>query len=444
MTAPPDLDVSQPTTADIATARDQSRFYDQAARELGKHIDELRSNVKGAGADTELAKLYSARSEFDASASHFALLASVMADCRAAGDRWLKDAPKHAELDAADKALADAKAKLAAVPDGEPTAELRAKMQAAQRTVDRLYDERQKADEAYESAVARAKAKLGDGDGNVNERNEGHSAPGAAGQTKKDGPGSSSPTPSPTAASPGAPRSAPAASPSATSKGASDLNSDALKALGGQQLQPQQMAAPQAASHAAPQAPHPAAPAAPQAGKRDRDGDDRRDGALRGLEDLLPAAALVPAAAEQPRSAAAHAPAPAHAPANALAPASATNSTGGTGTSAVNLSTASNTTGRNVPLAGAYDPSTSTSASQAGTGTAATPEAVQRAAGQPQGMPPGMPLGGMPTGGSGGGGSAREPVKRHREGSVTPGQEALDDAIPGGTILQRRTEDGGF
>lgn len=437
MTAPPDLDVSKPTTADIATARDQSRFYDHAAREIDRHIDELRSNLQGAGAEAALADLYRTRSELDASAGHFALLASVMSDIRAADDRWLKDAPKHVELDAADKALADAKAKLAAVPDGQPTAELRTKMQAAQRTVDRLYDERRKADEAYESAVARAKARLNDGDNEVVRDGSAHKAPGAGGQTKKDGPGSSSPTPPASAASPGAPRSAPPASPSATPKGASDLNSDVLKALGSQQLQPQQTAAPQAAPHAAPQAPHPAAAAAPREDKR---GDGKSDGLNLGdlgLDGLSTApAALVPAAIDQPRSVPT---APVHAPAQSPAPAP-TNSTGGSGTTAANLSTAANTTGRNTNPAGAYDPRTSTSG--AANVSPQEPALASRASSSGGSMPqlPAVPMSGVGAAGGGASGS-REPVKR-RDGAIVPGQEALDDAINGGTILQRKPEDG--
>lgn len=387
-----------------------SRHLDTASTDTRRIVADLGGAIGGPGTHD----LFEAAAVGRKSINHGADIAveagTVIGD---GGKSWksFSKAPSLADIAAAERELADAKAKLAAVPDGQPTAALRERMQAPQQRVDTLRHDRRQAIEDLTRALDRLAGKLGGTPGEKDDQGGFNHAPGMPAA-----PGNGS-APPPVSSPHTAPHTDPSAAPPPRAQSAID-------ALMREQQRP---GAPvQLPSQAAPRAAAPTAPA--PAGRRDGD----REPPLN-IDELL-AGAPAPG---QPRSVPT---APVHAPAQSPAPAP-TNSTGGSGATAANLTTAANTTGRNTNPAGAFDPLTTTSAARAADAATAPEAAAQRGAGMPAGQPGMPPLAGMPTPGSGGGGASREPVKR-RDGAIAPGQEALDDAIPGGTILRRKPEDG--
>lgn len=99
-----DLDVSHPTPADVESARALSHAYDQAARGVGG-IAERFARDAGAVVEGSRDEFTSVRATFDQAAMDLAVIASVLADLRQAGDRWLRDAPKSADFAAAQAAI---------------------------------------------------------------------------------------------------------------------------------------------------------------------------------------------------------------------------------------------------------------------------------------------------------------------------------------------------
>ncbi|MGB5113531.1 MAG: hypothetical protein WBO08_18695 [Mycobacterium sp.] len=413
MTEPADLDVSQPTTANVQAAQTLSRNFDRLARDLesvtGRFGGDNGLVVRGAREEFTLV-----RNAFDAEAMAFAQLAVALTDLRAAGDRWLRNAPKAADLEAGQAAVDAARAVMQAAANADqPTAALVEQLKTAEQRLRDLRARRKAADEAYESACERAGAKL--------PRGLGKCKPGESGERDYNGDGKGATQPSPGRTPP---PTRIAATPPAAAPAPLTPSAPAMPTVSANFAAP----APVAPSMQMPHMPQvPATSAAPAAPAARRDDRDRTTPTIEtpDLAGLL-AAGTAPAATT-PRPAAPAA-APVAAPA-LVAP--------NPGFSANNLSTVADVLGRPTPTPGAFAAPTGLSAGHAvqqvhgGPGT----ETGTRTGAAPMGGPMMPGMGGMPGGGSGGSTRDRDQLVR----SYSPlGMESLTEAVPGGTIAQRR------
>ena len=416
------------------------------------------SVATGEALEGALGDMAGTRDTIDGGATSAVAAAQTMRGMRAGGDAWLRDAPKQADLERAEQKVASVRAEMQlAALSGLPASLIQERLAAAQNELRELESRRAAADEAYERACRRAAEKLGtrgkcqlpeggtprrvpqsseDTDADIprTTANKLDTPPAAAPST----PGAPAPgTPAPSAPPATRPSSAPPATAPSTSSSSPGLNADALKLLASQAQNPQQ---PQMAAPPQQPAPQPAAQSgAPTAAGPAQNA--KTSGALTADDfggTIAPAPVGLglasggsPAATVSPST-----PAPAAA---AAAPVSQT-----PGTSANNLSTAADTSGRSEPARTAYNPTTTTSHATGSAAAPATPLAG-RGMGVGAGMPhmPMVPMGGMPGGGAGGGGS------RGGDGSkVTAydsgrdhGASSINEAVRGGTIAQRRELD---
>lgn len=433
--------------------------------------------------------------DVNAAANDVAALATMMAtveECirilKTAAAAWRKDAPKKAELDAAEKAVEDAKTTVAAAQKAEDEATSDAakalasnavnaantSLQKAIRDLAALKAKRKSADEAYETARKKAAAKMNAlTKGKVSDE-----APATGTGTDTTSPGSGAGNGTPTAKPGGTPAvtpkptgtpaaTAPSSTPTSTNGKDTDLNTAALAAaLAGQQnQQPQQAAA------TTPQASTPQAPQQQNQGDKDKGKDDpnKKTTDPIDVDDLIREGALPASAAAatltgvsganpttaapavngttttfRPASTAIPGTLPGGTPAPAPAPATSGNSVEG-------LNTKSDVTGRSTPTAQAFSPNpagaeTKTSGATGAGNTAqqAAQQQAHRGAGMPM-MPMVPPLGGgAPAGGgSRGDGEAKPGVVQYQPGEVgRHGEDELRQATRGGTIAQNRPDSG--
>ncbi|SHP29033.1 Uncharacterised protein [Mycobacteroides abscessus subsp. abscessus] len=431
--------------------------------------------------------------DINAAANDVAGLATMMAtveECirilKKAAAEWRKNAPKKAELDAAEKAVEDAKTAVAAAQKAEDEATSDAaraiasnavnaantSLQKAIRDLAALKAKRKAADEAYERERKKAVAKLTAlTKGKVSDE-----APATGTGTDTTSPGTGSGgtpaaakpagtpagTPKPTGSTPAA--TAPSStSPSSTTGKDSDLNTAlAAAALAGQNQNQQ----PQQAAAATPQA----TPAAtqPQQNQQDKKDDPNKkttnaidvDDLIR--EGALPASAaaatLTGVGGANPTTAApaANGTTTTFRPASAAIPGTLPGGTPApqpapvvSGRSFDNLNTQSDVGGRppgteNKPFAPGA-PGTSTSGAHGAGNTAqsqaAAQQQAQRGAGMPM-MPMVPPLGGAPAAGGGrSDGEAKPGVVRYEPGEIgRHGEDETSQAVRGGTIAQNRPE----
>ncbi|WP_255773559.1 hypothetical protein [Mycobacteroides abscessus] len=410
-----------------------------------------------------------------------------------AAKAWNRDAPKDSELEAARKAVADAQQQLkdAAAASGDTSAASSA-LEAAQKRYKELKDRRKRADEVYDAAEKRADAKLAEikGGYRLHDESRGHSADGTP-----ETPSAGTPAPStgtgrpsgetgtPSAGAPGSgktttgkPSTTPAATPSSTNPPsattkpssteteASTATPDSTAALAAllasQQQQPQAQAAQQQpTAQAAPAATAPVASTPTQQGK-DKDLAQSKTSPLDkilgadGILDTGDLAGIIgtpltlgggsapthatPAAAVTPSAPAASAP-------------STTGLSAGTvtqpvtsGTSATGLNTATDVSGRTAEQQrGAFSvgPETKTSGATSTGTSGATPASATGTRPMGAGGMPMVPMGAMGGPGSGAGKDREQAQTTLASGSEESyylhGRQAVDAAVPGGTIAQK-------
>ncbi len=461
-----------------------SKGLDSAAADLQKRASDLDGTAEGQTVERVHQDLISIKQALDTAAGRAASAAAAFQDMKNAWDTWKANAPKHAELVAAEKAVADAREALKAA-DNHHAALFRAALKRAQEALRDLIAKREAADAALSKALDEAKKKLGEGSGwgNRDEQSDKDgetpaSAPGSGSPAPKTttapGPGSESPaaasTPAPAAAPAPATGAAPApeTAPSSTTNG-SGLSPTTAAALGAAlaQQQPQQ-------SQAQPQMPM--MPQIPMAAQQPNtkpagQGSPNGDGVI-GTDDILRALGPAAAAAALPLGAAGLGAAASFAPVTVAAPATSPSAPWSstspapnlsvapavnpvtTGTSIAGLVTDNNVTGRpdNVASRSAFAPNPGATATashlagaQVGGGAAAggTTTGSAGAAGVPGAGMPMMPM--MPIAGTGAGAAQnqRDPVSA----KLTPEQQELmglptiAESVAGGTIAQRGVDD---
>ena len=486
----PDYDLSfldGTTGSDLAA---MGKGLDSAATDLQKNADDLNGNAKGQTVERVHGDLVSIKQSLDDATDHATAAAAAFAAMKAAWDTWKANAPKQAEIAAAEQAVAHAREQLKSA-DNHHAGLARAALKRAQDTLRDLIAKREAADAALVEALEKAKAQLKRSRVHDHGKplDDGPGAPAHTAPPPKSAPKSSpapgsetSETPAPTSApapaapappttlsdAPAAAAPAPETSPSSTTGGSglSPATAAALGAALSQQGQQQQ---------APPQMPMmPQVPMAAQqqntkpAGEQNRNGDGviGTDDILKALGPAAAAAAALPLGAAglsagsnmSPVTVASPAisPNPTFLPAAPWSPAGSGSGLSApainpvtTGTSVSGLLTDNNVSGRpdNVASRSAYAPNpgaTSTAShlagAQSGGGSAASGTATGSAtAGAPGAGMPMMPM--MPMGGAGGaaGGSQRDPVTA----KLTPEQQELMGlptvaaSVAGGTIAQR-------
>lgn len=160
MSIPDDLDVSEPTMAELAAARALSRDLDHLARDVEAASDRFSDDDSRVVRDAR-ERMASARGDLDRAALDVAVSAAALAEQRAAGDRWLRDAPKRVDLESATAEVAAARSALmAAANAGGPTAAADVRLRAARQHLRELEDRRAAADRDYETACQQAKSRL--------------------------------------------------------------------------------------------------------------------------------------------------------------------------------------------------------------------------------------------------------------------------------------------
>lgn len=458
MPVAPDLDVSRPTAEEVAAAAALASALDRLGRGVEEGSTHFGSVATGEALEGARGDMAGTRDTADSGASSAVAAAQTMRDMRNGGDVWLRNAPKQADLERATQKVASIRAEMQlAALSGLPASLLQERLEAAKAELRELESRRKAADEAYEQACRRGAGRLipqekcqprgrstdietSGGGGYQTPRTEANKldTPPAAAPSTPGAPAPAPGTPAPSAPPATRPSSAPpATAPSTSCSSSPGLNADALKLLASQAQNPQQpqMAAPsqQPAPQLAAQSGAPTAAGPAQNAKTSGalTADDFGDTIAPAPVGLGLASGGSPAATVSPS-----APAPAAA---AAAPVSQT-----PGTSANNLSTVADTSGRPEPARTAYNPTTTTSHATGSAAAPATPLAG-RGMGVGAGMPhmPMVPMGGMPGGGAGGGGS------RGGDGSkVTAydsgrdhGASSINEAVRGGTIAQRRELD---
>ncbi|CPW71519.1 hypothetical protein [Mycobacteroides abscessus] len=399
--------------------------------QLSAHIDELSRLSDGETVSAAMDQLAQTREGLSAGGYALAASSSALAAQKAANDRW-RSAPQDDELEAAQRAITQARQELAA-SDARSAAAAEGKLRAALEHSKDLNERRRQADQDFVDSSGKVQGRLREfnpeeGKNKKGKRKEGvndHETPGKKPELKAH----ASPAPSNhrAPAAPGAPGAAPATpstSASSAGGGPSPADTAALSALlqRNGQIQPTQPAQqPQQQPQTAPAAASPSSATSPGSTPK-----SKVDGAIT-ADDVPGIAAPVPMPVSPPTG-----PAPA-----ATAPAQPSTS----GSSAPNLSTDSNVSGRPEGARSAFNqPHTAASGATGaaigagtGTGTALNPKGMQAAAGMPAA---GMPFGGMPAapGAAGGGrGGSVKPVQAHQNNIVYE-----EGVVPGGTIAQNR------
>ena len=464
----PDLSFLEGTTGeDIAAV---GRGLDDAAQQLDRKIGEIGDQAQTATVDRVLDALTGIKKGLDAAAAAANTAAAAFREMKQAWEKWKNDAPKQADLAAAEQTVEEASRLLreASEQDLEPQVVFfRKALKAAEAKRKDLFEKRIAEDAELAAALERAQAMLPGftPPGDIENR-RGTATPG----TETPAPGPTPSTPGPGASAPGGelpgtslpgatlpPGTGLSAMPetagAATGSGLSPAQAGALAAALGQQ---QQQGQPQVAP------PMPQMPAMPQQQQKPAENplakslDDYDPNAL--LAALGPAGVLAGVGAPALSSTIAS---PALTP---LTPAGPTftplNPTGlggatpanpvvqpvVTGTSTAGLTTDSNVSGRADGTAARTATGTGPASHLAAGGAetaAARPTGMGTGAGMgaPM-MPMGMPMqGGM--NGMGGAGKDRDPVTA----KLTPDQikllalDTIAEAVPGGTIAQRRDAD---
>ena len=422
---------------------ESARRTDGVAGAATRLTADLLASAKGGGLDRLLGDLTVHRQRADRGADLAVVAATGATDARRGVSAWASAAPAWSEVLAERKAVADAEQAQRTLPAGATDADAKAvadRVAEAKRRLADVEHRRRSANSVLVGALGRAagklpSAKVPKADGG------GRAIPGAPLPTPPRGekmpayPGPPGPGLPPRNAPPAAPPSTNVASGTSPSTDAlAQVLAAASKPAVAAQMPMQQM------PQAMPAMQMPAMPqvtAQPQpAPSRDR----KRKDALTAddIDDLLdkPDAPATPGLA-----ATATVTPPRPAPAGAAPAPAAPAPTGPAGFSADGLVAKADTSGRPTPPAGAFAaPATSLSgshiASQAAPGAApgAAP-ATNPGTGAPMG-----PMGGMPGGGAGGGGGSgsRPPVLKHQ--GLDHGQSAMDEAVPGGTIAQRKDD----
>lgn len=445
-TIPPDPDMRVADSGNGATLRGTASGLEAQAMLVGSRAAEVRASGAGTRIEADLAAMDKLQKSLDQAAGNATAGADFVDALAAAAAAFRRDAPTPAEIEAAWEAWQAARRALQAA-DADNAGAARAAAAEAEKTYHLLVKQREDALKAHRKAEDAAKAKFqeqttpaapetelsGEGEGTVHRK-----IPEAEQKTATEKtPPTPAPTGTPTAAVPaGTPaptRLAAGGAPPASSSAAASSPADAAAALAAAQARQQQQPMP-----AMPQVPQtaPAAAAGPGAAPAgaggQRAGTDRRAFDGSDLDRALgPVAALAMGA---PMSAApmmsASSPAPAPAPTPTV-----------TGTSHTGLVTGSDVSGRAEPARGAFGAQTNLSAA-AGTATESAP-LHRGAAGQPMGHG-GMPMVPPMMGGMGGGGAPKkdaDPITSYSaEQALLHGHETVGEAVPGGTIAQRRDD----
>lgn len=483
----PDYDLSflEGTTGDDLSTL--SRNIDDSAKQLGRKIDEIPDAARTETTDRVYEDLVTIRQGLEKAADDVGKTATAFKKMKAAWETWKKDAPKQAEIAAAEKAVADAKETLRSAAGGPAAPNARGLLKQAEAKLKDMVADRKRADKDLAEALEAAKDELGKlAPGWVPGGNDGKEdevtpaapaapapapAPAAPAAPPAPGPAASAPAPGgelpgaaplppPDTSLSGGPESLPGAA--ASTGGLDPAKAAAVAGLLGQaqQAAPQQQAQPQ------PQMAMPAMPQVPgaQAQQPKQQENPFQNGDQSSLYDLIDALAPAGAAAAAvplttpslgspginattvtpPVSGSqTYVPAtPWNTPGSSLSVAPLTNPVV-TGTSIPNLTTDTNVTGRpdGATPRTATGPSPASHLATATAAAAADPAGAGTrgaAAGSPGMMPPMMPpmMGGP---GMGGAGKERETVKAEQssEEFLLTGGPAVSEAVPGGTIARK-------
>lgn len=421
----------KPTDLGSASAHAEALALSRRATEQRRRCTELSGENKGKTINKACERLIAQAQANEQKADRLNLVSEALKTREEAARIWNRNAPRDSELADARKAMGAASEELKRA-EGQAAVAASAKMKAAIQHSADLNERRKQADEDYARAEERARAKLagvklkGDKKGDV--LRGGSTSMDLPGDRK---PGSSRPSapakPTPglskgasTAAKPAGGAPAPSTAVSSASTGGAPVQqktlSDLLRQTGqlpagqAQQAlgQPQQIAP--AAGAAAPVAPSSARP------------DGRKPDDVFKSSDVpdIPIPVAMPASSL---------------PSAATATSAAQTTPPVSGTSAADMKTESNVSGRPDALRGAFSPSTSASgatgaATNAGTGLNAK---GMQAAGQPMAAP----MGGLPmAGGGAGSGGGKDRSQIH-----TANQREWDEGVVrGGTIAQNRPD----
>lgn len=412
------------------------RFWD-AESQAESRADALRAAASSAGMEAIQGRFVECRHATRRGGDACYTAAAISKEASRAYTAYLRSAPNldevaaaRADLDAASAAVRQA------VDANQPIARLCEIRDAAARHWNDLRDRRAAAIAELERCLTRVLEQLRSRPGRPDhEHDGGRTIPGTGtplptpprGPINVPGPPSTPPRTAPPSVTPPPSTSISSTPGSGSTDALASLLSQAAKPAAPAQMPMQQPAMPQVA----PQQSQPAAPA--PAGARDRkrgdalDNDDLDD--LLDGDDDLDAPGLAAASVTAPRPAA---PAGSIAPTTPSVPAVS-------GTSVDGVRTDGPTSGRpGAAPAGAFAaPPTSLSGSHTAQATMAGTSPGTAPATHPAGAPMGAPMAGMPGAGAGGGsGSARPPVLRHQ--GLDHGESAMGEAVPGGTIAQRR------
>ncbi|SKY22237.1 Uncharacterised protein [Mycobacteroides abscessus subsp. bolletii] len=422
----------KPTDLGSASAHAEALALSHRATEQRRRCTELSGENKGKTINKACERLIAQAQANEQKADRLNLVSEALKTREEAARIWNRNAPRDSELADARKAMGAASEELKRA-EGVAVIAADAKMKAAIQHSADLNERRKQADEDYERAEKRARAKLaevklkGDKKGDVLR----------GGSTSMDLPGDGKPgTPSAhalakgvpghskgsaTAAKPAGAAPAPSAAPSSASTGGAPIQEKALSDLLRQtgQLpagQPQQQAPGQ------PQVAPAAAAASPAAASSARTDGRRADEPLKSSDfPDMPVPFGMPSSPGLTAVTTASGPPTAHPSAPS-------------GSSAAGLQTDSNVSGRPDALRGAFSPSTSASGAAGATsaGTGLNPKGMQ-AAGQPMAAP----MGGLPmTGGGAGSGVGKDRSQIHTANQ----REWGEGVVRGGTIAQNRPD----
>jgi hypothetical protein len=395
--------------------RSQARAFDDIAREIERAGNVwLPSIGKGVTVSRAREILVQARQSTDKGVDRLLLVAAVADELKRAAADFRRDAPTLDEIAAAEKALAQAREAMMRAAETGPSSAEEARFRAAQQHLRDLRAKRKAAVEEFERATDRAIGKLP----KRTEREDSSSGvkrpPVGTGKTHSPT-GKAAPPATHTAAGP-----APGVTSPSLSGPSNPAAAEAIKALIAAQKQPGQPVA-----FLPPQQQPGAVSPAPAAARRP--GDDDKDHALNARDLGLDSAPVV-APVSMPATAI---PSPAATKMSAPTPATS-------GTSINDLHTATDVSGRSEPQQVRLSAGTATNA----TGTAASTN-LANAAGQPA-LTPGMvpPLAGTPGGSGSRNGQKIVQHARSAEEAELQGINTIGEAVRGGTILQRRYDDG--
>ena len=450
------------------------RGLDDATKGLELKSAEIADTAQTATVDRVQGELSDIRKSLATAATDAAKAAAAFQAMKAAWDTWKANAPRHAELVAAEDAVTKARADLIAHSHAKigPDSHVglyRMALKHAEAHLRDLITRRESADEALEAALEQAKTQL------LGKQEEGKTYSGSPNTPPAPPPAAAVPTPpaapapGPSAPAPGAspgndaPAPAPAApggelpstatppapetSPSAGTGSADPSTAAALAALLGQQQQQPQAAQGQPQGMPA----MPTMPQVPMAQQKPDPALTGNDAANNDLVDLLNS--IAPAPVPVPMSSLSgttpSVAVPSLAVPETITPATPWNTPGAlsalpplnpvtTGTSLTGLTTDTNVTGRadGATARSATSPASHLSASS---GAASANSAAQPHAAMGAGMPM-MPMGGPMMGGPGGGNAKRDTVKATLTSDQAQllGLEAVAEAVPGGTIAQKK------